>query len=469
MPTRRYRVGIIGRVKRQQSLFYAALGPQSSLLKDDLLDPIDALLDDEELVGAVRDALARRRPNSAKTGRYGIAPDRLARLCVLKHLKGWSFRELEREVRGSLVYRQFCRIDHDEVPDSSTLCRSIAALGPEVVEAINARLVAVALSEGIVSGKKLRVDTTVVETNVHYPTDSTLLADAVRVVVRSLQQLGAQAKSPKTSVKRRLLEINRAASCRNEAGHQRMLKAYRRLLRIASRTRKAGYRGLRKRARTARQRGARGALKRVLPLLDRVIAQTRARLFKGNTRFPNKVLSIFEEHTQMLCRGKAHKPTEFGRLVRVDEVENGVITNFSVKAGSNADQPEWMPAMEAHVDSFGRPPRLAVGDRGFFSGANERNSEQLGIKRVVLPSTGRPGEQRSARQKQRWFQRGLRWRAGIEGRIGTLKHRFGLSRATYKGDRGFRRYVAWGIATNNVVAIARVQCRRARSASHSPR
>lgn len=387
---------------------------------------------------------------------------------MLKHLRQWSFRELEREVRGSILYRRFCRIDHEDVPDASTLCRNISCLDVAVMRTVNAHLVERALSECVVSGKKVRIDTTVVETNIHYPTDSTLLADAIRVVVRSLHRLGAFVPNPKTAVKRRLLEINRAASCRNEAGHQRLLLGYRRLLRIARRASRQGWSSVGVRARTSLQRRARGELRRMLPLLDRVIAQTRARLFKGNTRFPGKVLSVFEDHTRMLCRGKAHKPTEFGRLVRLDEVENGVVSNFSVKAESDADQPEWVPAIEAHVATFGRPPDMAAGDRGFFSGRNERRSEEIGVRRVVLPSTGRPGIQRAARQKQRWFQRGLRWRAGIEARIGTLKHRFGLVRATYKGDAGFNRYVACAIVANNIVAIARVQSRRVGSPATTP-
>src|SRR5689334_16828880 len=116
---------MIGTVERQPSLFYAAFGQQASLIKDDLLDPLDALLDDPALVDLVAVSLAGRRPRSSKTGRRGIAPDRLLRCCVLKHLKGWSFRELEREVRSSLVYRRFTRFDQDGIPDFSTFSRCL--------------------------------------------------------------------------------------------------------------------------------------------------------------------------------------------------------------------------------------------------------------------------------------------------------------------------------------------------------
>ena len=130
---------MIGPTTRQSALFSVPLARQAVLLKDDLLDPVDALLDDAELVGLVRERLARRRPLSPRRGRPGIAPDRLLRCCVMKHLKGWSFRELEREVRSSLVYRRFTRFDADPTPNYSTFSRCFALLGPEVTPSMSMR------------------------------------------------------------------------------------------------------------------------------------------------------------------------------------------------------------------------------------------------------------------------------------------------------------------------------------------
>src|SRR5437867_8793004 len=166
---------MIGSTVRQSSLFYVPLASQISRLKDDLLEPVGALLDDPELVDMVRKRLAARRSNSTRTGRPGIAPDRLLRSCVLKHLKGWSFRELERELRSNLVYRRFTRFDHDPIPDFSSFSRTFAVIGEEGTRQINARVVAKARHERIAPGRKMRSDTTVVESNVHYPTDSSLL------------------------------------------------------------------------------------------------------------------------------------------------------------------------------------------------------------------------------------------------------------------------------------------------------
>ena len=157
---------MIGTTSHQSWLFFLPLAKQASLLKDDLLDPMDQLLKDPELVGLVRTCLAGRRPASTRTGRTGIAPDRVLRCCVLKHLKGWSFRELERELRSNLIYRQFTRFDAEVTPDFSTFSRVFAVLSPAVTEQIHARVVGVAREQGVAPGRKLRVDTTVVESNV---------------------------------------------------------------------------------------------------------------------------------------------------------------------------------------------------------------------------------------------------------------------------------------------------------------
>src|SRR5262249_7931028 len=154
-------------------------------------------------------------------------------------------------------------------------------------------------------------------------------------------------------------------------------------------------------------------------------------------------VSIFEEHTQIIRKGKVAKPTEFGRLVRIDEVENGIVSQYEVARGNPADVSQFEPAISQHKARFGRPPRMATGDRGFFSAKNERAAKAAGVERVALPAPGRLGRDRKKLQKQRWFRRALHWRAGIESRIATLKHRCGMARAFAKGERGFERYVGW--------------------------
>jgi IS5 family transposase len=153
-------------------------------------------------------------------------------------------------------------------------------------------------------------------------------------------------------------------------------------------------------------------LRRFVPLVAKVITQTQERVWGGNTHVPGKVLSLFEPHTQVIRKGKAHKPNEFGRLVRLDEVENGIVSGYAILEGNPDDSRSWVPALEQHQVCFGHAPQMATADRGFFSAENERQAEAFGVKKVALPARGRLSRTRAKRQKQRWFKQALRWRAG---------------------------------------------------------
>ena len=466
---------MIGTTAHQSWLFYLPLAQQVSLLKDDLLDPVDQLLDDWALIDLVRQCLAARRPASTRTGRPGIAPDRLLRCCVLKHLKGWSFRDLERELRSNLLYRRFTRFDAEATPDFSTFSRTFALLGPALIQEIHQRVVGLARQQGVARGHRLRTDTTVVETNVHYSTDSSLLGDGIRVLSRSLKRVAAECKKGTLkvmnhgrAVKHRLLEISRAAKCLTNANQQRMQDSYQKLLALT--------RGVVRQAGEVLQRWQKGKLpvagsllqvetqagqlRHFLPLVEKVITQTKERVWEGNRHVAGKVLSLFEPHTQVIRKGKAHKPNEFGRLVRIDEAENGIVSGYQVLEGNSPDTSSWLPALEQHQACFGHAPRMATADRGFYSAKNERVAQALGVKQVALPACGHLSQGRAQRQKERWFRRALRWRAGCEATISTLKHPFSMLRATYKEERGFRRYVGWSVITKNLFSIARWQERR---------
>jgi len=462
---------MIGRTTRQASLFYFAFAKEVAAIQDVTLDEIDALLQDGELLELASEKLGGRCLRSKDFGRPGIAPDRLLRCVVLKHLKRWSFRQLEYELRHSLLYRRFTRFFEDPIPDFTSFSRTFALFGPDGTRQIHQRVVQKAQEQKLARGRKLRIDTTAVETNIHYPTDSTLLADSLRVMTRALKRIASGCAGQPLKVvdharaaKYRLLEICRAAKSFTEASRARFQDSYGKLLTLTGQVRRQASRVLEdlKTRKLKAEAGAlltvllaEGQLRHHLPLVDQVMAQTQARIFEGETRSEGKILSLFEEHSAIIRKGKPDKPTEFGRLVRLDEVENGLISGFSIAAGNPADQQQWLPALENHREIFGRVPRLATADRGFWSAANEKAALDLGIAKVVLPATGRLSAKRTAHQKQRWFRQGQGWRAGIEPRISTLKYQFGMKRARYKGEAGFQRYVGWCIITQNLVVMAR--------------
>jgi IS5 family transposase len=386
-------------------------------------------------------------------------------MLVLKHLFDWSFDECEREVRGSLVYRPFCRIDGERVPDAKTLIRLSHCLGPDVLQGLVARLVDLARQRRVVRGRRLRVDTTVVETNVHYPTDSTLLADGVRVLTRTLKRLrtaatdgGVRLRDRTRSVARRvftLTQLSRRAT--QEPVKLRMRTLYRELM---GRTR-----AVVREAEAAAQQVAAGRVRAVgiaqyaveglaqqlretSGLVRRVLAQTRARVFRGNTHYPDKVLSLFEPHTEAIRKGKAVKPTEFGKLVKIQEAEAQFITDYTVCETRVPDQALWVPSLIRHEGLFGHAPRLAVADAGFASRANEQAAYERGVHNVVLPWQRRKGCPRAVRAA-------LTWRTGCEGRISALKRRHGLRRCRYRGLAGVERWVGLGVIANDLLVLGR--------------
>jgi IS5 family transposase len=439
---------------------------------EDLMDPIlrfiDALLEDEELVDRVHQMLRRRRAQSARRGRYGTPAEVVLRLQVLKQLKGWSFEQLEWEVKGNVAYRHFCRIHAGKVPDSTTMVRHGQLLHGALRPMFD-RIVQQALEQHVTSGRKMRIDTTVVEAPIRYPTDSGLCEDGVRVLRRTMSRLveagvklSFKLRHVGRSVSRRMREIGQALRLRGEAAKEAIKKPYRRLLRITARLVRQAEATIEQAAaqkakvsKAARMKIERGLaiLCEMAPRVRRVVQQTRARIVRGVTNSKTKLISLFEPHAQILRRGKLHRPTEFGQMVKVQEAEGSIVTDIGVVPEKN-DTPLLVPAVERHIEVFGRAPQVAATDRGFYSGEGERRIGELGVKHPVIPKPGHKSQKRVAHERQRWFRRGRAWRAGGEARISRLKHRFGMARSRYKGENGTMRTALWAGIANNLVAIA---------------
>ncbi len=457
-------------VQRQQgerSLFEVLL-PDGHKLWPDWLRKIDMLLEDEAVIEVVAKGLEARWPQSRRRGRPGTPAEVVIRMVILKHLFDWSYDDLEREVRANLVYRMFTRIDAGEVPDAKTILKIARALGPEVIEQLHRQVIEVAKRAGVTYGRRFRIDTTVVETNVHYPTDSTLLQDGVRVLTRTMQRASRALGDEPRRIRNRLRSVTRtvltiAYQARSAKTRVDFVQSYRQLMattRAVVRDATTMIRRLGQRLRTARAttqpilQRAQDQLQQIRPLVHRVLAQTRARVLGGDTHVPDKVLSVFEPHTETIRKGKIAKPNEFGKLVTIQESEHQIITAYEVHPKRPADVALWTAALDRHQTIFGRAPDLAAGDRGFSSAANERAATERGVRRVILPRRGPKSPARRAYEHQRWFRRGQRWRVGCEGRISVLKRRHGLDRCRYHGDEGMHRWVGLGVIANNLMSTA---------------
>jgi len=431
---------------------------------------VDELLADERLVELVYEALAQRWAHSRTRGRRGTPADVVLRLLVLKHVRNWSYGVLEREVRANLVYREFTHVGAGKVPDAKTLGRIGIALGPSVVERLHCTLVAIAFEQGVVQGSRMRVDTTVVETNIHYPTDASLLGDGVRVLTRTMKKItklagavGAVLRDRSRSTQRCLIQIGRAARSRSDQGKQRMQQCYRRLLAITARVVGQAKRFAQE-VESGRKRsvdllaqmtleGHRAYIETMLPLVQQVMRQTRQRINHGNTHSPGKIVSLFEPHTEIIRKGKAGKPTEFGKMVKIQEAEQQIVTHYEVYDRRPADSDLVVPAVELHTQQFGQAPKLVTADAGFFSAANEAAARELGVKRISMPNYSSKSPQRRLLERKRWFREAQRWRTGCEGRISLLKRRHGLNRCRYRGEDGMRRWVGLGVIADNLINI----------------
>jgi IS5 family transposase len=449
----------------QPTLWHKGLAKDIEDLWEPWMKEADRLLDDAALLETVYEAQGQRHRHSRRLGRLQTPAEIALRLLILKHVRNWGYDTLEREVRANLVYRAFTRIGDGKVPDAKTLARIGQVIGPEVIGDLHERLVAMAREHGVVKGRKLRVDTTVVETNIHYPTDSSLLGDGARVLMRTMKKIDKKAGGLKQkirdrmrTVKKRVVAIALAARQTGPQREERRRQQYAELLTVTRRILNQAEGVLQEveqlgRPRRRRLEPLREILETMAGRVRQVVSQARARVFQGITHFPEKIVSVFEPHTEIIRKGKASKPTEFGKLVQVQEAENQIITHYRVFPERPSDQHLLVPAVEEHQRRFGRVPRLVAADAGFYSQANEKKVQEMGVSWVAVPHRSTHSAQRRALQKRRWFRAAQRWRTGSEGRISVLKRRHGLNRCRYRGLTGMERWVGLGVIADNLIQI----------------
>jgi IS5 family transposase len=452
---------------QQPSLWHKGLAKDIEDLWEPWMREEDQLLEDAALVEEVYQAQGKRHPKSQTRGQTQTPAEVVLRLLILKHVRNWSYDTLEREVRANLVYRAFTRIGDEKVPDAKTLARLGQAIGPEVIQELHERLVELARERGVVQGRKMRVDTTVVETNIHYPTDSSLLGDGARVLTRTMKKVEKATGGLKKRIRDRMRSVNKkvmaialAGRLKGPEGEERRVQRYRELVSLTRKIVQQAEGVLEEmRDLPSRRQGRLKPLREILEAMgervQQVLRQTKARVLQGITQHPNKILSVFEPHTEIIRKGKASKPNEFATLVKVQEAENQIITHYEVFAERPEDSRLLIPAVEQHQRQFGRPPRMVAADTGFYSLKNERTIQAMGVRRVAVPSRSTKSSERRKLQRTRWFRAGQRWRTGCEGRISVLKRRHGLSRCRYRGFEGMQRWVGLGVIADNIIQIGR--------------
>jgi IS5 family transposase len=434
----------------------------------------DFLDEHADLVTLVHQDLVRglTRP---RTGRDGLGAAQVLRTFVLQRVKAWDLRELRERIADGYTLRLFTTFDSQPVPKHDAFHRAFCRLTPATVRALNDAVVQAAVALGLEDGGQLRVDTAVVETDIHWPTDSTLLWDAVRAITRLVTRLGEHVPRARSGfadrtrrARRRMQEISRLSAAERPRQQRRK---YRDLLGVTAGVVATAH------AAVATARAAppadppavavvtalSGEIEHVCGLAERVIAQTQRRVFDGDpVPVHEKLFSIFEPHTDLIKRGKAHRPVEFGHKVFLAESRHGLITDYRVLDGNPGDEGHVAPSLTQHEATFGRAPALYAADRGFYTPANVEALTAAGVDTECVPQRGgRKTPERTAYEKSRAFKRGQRFRAGIEGRISVLLRGRGMRRCPLEGRQRFEVFVGAAVLANNLLRIADLLRQRA--------
>lgn len=462
-PSRPPRAESMLRERYDEDKFFLSIQTLASEMDPELAQ-IDQILDDDELFRMIKQDFAQRHPQTMQTGRPSSPVEVVLRMVVVRHLYNWSYEDTEQHVKDSLVLRSFCRVYLEDVPDDTTLIRWANQIQPETMQALNRRLTTIATELKVTRGRKLRTDGTAVETNIHPPTDNSLLGDGVRVISRMLKRAHVLLGDTldKTLFRDRTRSAKRIArhiSQQAQRGKGALKPFFRKLVEITQASVQQAYqvRAALDNVPDAAADRVRTTLDTFIPRIEQVIDQTVRRVFDDEAvPARDKIVSLFEAHTAIIKRSTAKQDVVFGHKVWLDEVDGGIISGFRVLDGNPGDSDQWQPSLDHHLEQFGHPPWQASADRGVHSFPNETYAEHIGVKRIILPQPGAKSDARRDHERQRWFQRGRRWHAGVEGRISVIKRKHGLDRCLDHGDDGFQRWVGWSVIANNLSVMGRM-------------
>ncbi len=448
------------RIVAQRTLFDQAIDLLVQIFKPSKkLEKMSAIVDaNPDIVAAVHADLTE---DSTDSGSHGMSAERVLRCAILKQYKQYSYRELWERLKDGVSFRWFTRFYSDRIPHYTTLQKAIKSIKADTWTRINEALVLFAQERKLEQGKSLRVDTTVVETNIAYPLDARLLWDSIRVLTRimersrhALPEINFAFAKRTRRAKKLCYRIVMAKGPKAKHNRQRF---YKDLIKIANEVFLMGERCLRemKKHPAPATLALYEPLDHFLTMAAVAIDQCERRMLKGE-KVPasEKILSIFEEHTDIIKRGKSQSPTEFGHKVLITTAKSGLITQYQVFRG-NPDDANMIPDILAiHQKQYGHAPNKLCGDRRFFSFDNDQLAYQEGVKRVSMCKPGYRSKDRKQIEKERWFKTLQRFRAGIEGIISALMRSYGLKRCLWKGWESFQSYVGLSVVTFNLQKIA---------------
>jgi transposase, IS5 family len=455
---------VLRTVSDQPTLWESVIPECVMGLPGDLAE-IDALLDDPRFFEPFRPFF------DPTHGRPSIPMETYLRMMFLKYRYRLGFEPLCAEVADSLAWRRFCRVPlGTRVPHPTTLMKITSRCGTAAVDGLNEALLAKAHEDKLVRLDKVRADTTVVEANVAYPTDSGLLAKGVAKLARLTAQVKAAGLASRTtfrnrtrSMRRRAHDIGAWLRRRNDDAKVEVHKINTEMAAIAQRAVREGRhvavnarRGLRCNldAATGKTLALLAELERTAELVERIAVQTRMRLSGEMPDGSTRIVSLHDPDARPIAKGRLGRPVEFGYKAQVVDNVDGIVVDHRVHVGNPPDAPMLGPAIARILARFGRAPRAVTADRGYGEAAVDRDLEALGVKRVVIPRKGRPGVARQHVQRARSFRKLVKWRTGSEARISCLKRDYGWRRTLTDGETGAATWCGWGVLAHNATKIS---------------
>ena len=446
----------------QKDVFEGLYDPRLFELSDEL-KKIDELLRDPQLFTPFKEKFSKKR------GRPTVPVATYIRLMYLKNRYQFGYESLVDEVSDHIKWRKFCQIPLDKkVPDSTTLIKLTQKYGPEMIETINEKLLNQLKVKKILKGKKLRMDSTVVESNIHYPTDAGLLSDSVKKITTIIKEIKEQGVATQTkfrdrtrTVRKTILKLGKNLRKKETSKKESIKEQTKKLLTITKDVLKQAKDVSRDTAQAAKEDFFDGIkalfddLNKFTNIADRIRGQTEKVLANQGQSIQSRVVSIFDMTARPIKKGKLGIKVEFGHKVVVQDTAQKIITGYQVLEENPSDTGLVDEVIERHTAVFDKPPDEVATDRGFSSAENEAKLKET-IKRVSMPKRGRLNEERKQYQKQHWFRRLQRFRAGGEAKISLLKRKFGLRRSRLRGLRGTEIHVGWAILAHNLWQTARI-------------
>jgi transposase, IS5 family len=462
-----------------EAIMFRTVGDQCSLWESVLPEELQRLPEELARVDALLDDPAFFAPFvpffDPQLGRPSTPMETYLRLMFLKFRYRLGYESLCREVADSISWRRFCRIPLDgPVPHPTTLMKLTTRCGAAAVDGLNGALLTKAVEAKLVRTNKVRADTTVVEADVGYPTDSGLLAKGIGAMARSVQTIKAaggairtRARDRRRSAGQRARSISSKLRLRGQQQQDQAQTTVRRItgelagiaeqaIRDAAAVIRNAKRAVRRASgrRKARLRQAINHLNAVVTRTQRVVAQTRTRLAGVMPDSSRRLVSLHDPDARPIRKGRLGKPVEFGYKAQIVDNTDGVILDHSVELGNPPDTAQLAPAIERIIRRTGRPPRAVTADRGYGDASVDHDLHQLGVSTVAIPRRSKPGAARREFEHRRAFREKIKWRTGSEGRINHLKRSYGWNRTELTGIKGARTWCGHGVFAHNLVKIS---------------